>query len=61
MAFTSMVNMPAFVAPVLFGYIVDRVGAVHGENVGFRASFLRSPHPCGPLSWGGCSPPAPAR
>jgi MFS family permease len=42
MAFTSMMMMPAGVAPVLFGTITDRGGELYGKTAGFQISFLAS-------------------
>src|SRR5262249_56461779 len=41
MAFTSMLNMPAGFAPLLFGFIADTVGAAaDNKKFGFQVSFL---------------------
>src|SRR5262249_28148536 len=41
MAFTSMLNMPSGFTPVLYGFIVKRVGDASGdEKLGFQVSFV---------------------
>ncbi len=42
MAFTSMMNLFAGLAPVLYGFISDRAGAAYGKKFGFQLSFLAS-------------------